>query len=197
MERTHLPVHPLIARRFSPRAFSDRELTTAELETLFEAARLAPSSFNEQPWRFVIVRRGGAGHAGMLSAMIASNQVWAQKAPLVVLNLVRGSLERNGITNPHAWHDLGLALGQLNIQAEAMGLGVRHLAGIDPEKARHAMQVPEEFDVVSMMVIGFPGDPNDLPENLKERELKRSPRKPLSELIHFGKFGATTPDPGV
>src|SRR5690606_26823167 len=121
MQRSHLPIHPLINSRFSPRAFAHRDVSDEELQMLFEAARLAPSSMNEQPWGFVVTRRGGDGHAEMLEAMLPGNQVWAHKAPLVVLNLVRRSLERNGISNPHAWHDLGLALGQLNIQAQAMG----------------------------------------------------------------------------
>ncbi len=187
--RSELPLHPLINERYSPRAFTDRELDEQEVALLFEAARLAPSSVNEQPWRFILAHRGGPGHAMMLEAMDEGNRIWAGRAALVVLNLVHRSLERYGVPNPHAWHDLGLALGQLNIQAQAMGLGVRHLAGIDPEKARFSFAVPEEYDVVSMMVIGEPGDPGVLPEHLQEREMRRSPRRPLDQFIFYARFG--------
>jgi nitroreductase len=187
--RSELPLHPLINERFSPRAFSDRPITREELELLLEAARWAPSSMNEQPWRFIIALKGEASHELMLQAMNTGNRIWAEKAPLIVLNLVRRSLERNGIGNPHAWHDLGLALAQMNFQASAMGIGVRHIAGIDPKEARILFEVPEEFDVVSMMVLGYPGDLEALPENLKERELKRSPRKPIGDFVFAGKFG--------
>jgi nitroreductase len=186
--RSSLPVHPLIAERYSPRAFSDRDVTDAELELLLEAARLAPSSMNEQPWRFVVARRGGAGHAEMLEAMNLSNRIWADKAPVVILDLVHTVLERYGQVNHHARHDLGLAIAQLTLQATALGMGLHQLGGFDAEKARSLFNIPAEYDIVSMLVIGFPGDPEQLPENLRERELRRSPRKPLAELVHYGTF---------
>ncbi len=188
MARSDLPIHPLIDGRYSPKAFSDREISDRDLDLLFEAARWAPSSYNEQPWRFLVVKKGEEGHAEMLEAMTESNRAWAVKAPVLILNLAHRTHERHGRTNPHAWHDLGLALGQLTVQASAIGIGVRHLAGILPEKARALFNVPEEYDVVSMLVIGFPGDADELPEHLREREKIRSTRKPLSELVHFGKF---------
>ena len=187
--RSELPLHPLINERFSPRAFSARPIGDDELRLLLEAARWAPSSLNEQPWRFILAKKGEASHELMLQAMNVGNRVWAHRAPLIILNIVRRSLERNGISNPHAWHDLGLALAQLNFQASALGIGLRHIAGIDPKEARILFEVPEEFDVVSMMVLGYPGDPDQLPENLRERELKRSPRKAVEDFVFSGKFG--------
>ncbi len=189
--RSELPVHPLINERYSPRAFSDRDITDQEMVLLLEAARLAPSSLNEQPWRFIVVRRGGEGHGAMLEAMSPSNRIWADKAPLVILTLARMTLERNGSPNPHAQHDLGLAIAQLTLQATDLGIGLHQLAGIDPAMARNSFNVPPEYAVVSMLVIGFPGNPDSLPENLRIRELTRSPRRPLSELVHYGRFGVT------
>ncbi len=187
--RSELPLHPLINERFSPRAFSDRPIGDDELRLLLEAARWAPSSMNEQPWRFVIARKGEAAHELMLQSMNEGNRIWADRAPLIILNVVRQSSEKYGVPNPHAWHDLGLALAQLNFQASAMGIGLRHIAGIDPKEARVLFEVPDEFDVVGMMVLGYPGDPEQLPENLRERELKRSPRKAIGEFVFNGKFG--------
>lgn len=189
-QRSELPVHPLINGRYSPRAFSDRDITDDELQLILEAARWAPSSFNEQPWRFVVVRKGGTGHAAMLEALNTSNRIWAAKAPLLILTLTRTTLERNGITNPHARHDLGLAVGQLTLQATGSGLGIHQLAGFDPVLARNSFNVPDTYDLVSILVIGFHGEPDDLPDNLRERELRRSTRRPLNELIHYGTFGA-------
>ena len=188
MGRSELPVHPLVGERYSPRAFSDQDISEAELMLLLEAARLAPSSLNEQPWRFVVARKRQEGHAEMLAAMNVSNRIWAQQAPVVILTTTRTSHERNGMENPHAWHDLGLAVMQLSLQATELGIGVHQLAGIDPGKARIAFNVPPEFDVVTMLVLGFPGDPGMLPEKLLERELRRTPRKPLTQIVHYGKF---------
>lgn len=181
-------MHPLIGERYSPRAFTDRDISADELQLLLEAARLAPSSLNEQPWRFLVVRQGQEGHAEMLAAMNTSNRIWADKAPVLMLTLTRPRLVRNELENPHAWHDLGLAVMQLTIQATAIGIGVHQLGGFDPEKARTSFNIPAEFDLVSMIVLGFPGDPDQLPEKLRERELSRSVRKPLAEFVHHGKF---------
>ncbi len=188
MGRSELPVHPLIGERYSPRAFTDRDISDEELQLMLEAARLAPSSLNEQPWRFLVVRKGQEGHADMLAAMNPSNRIWADKASVLMLTLTRPRLVRNELENPHAWHDLGLAVMQLTFQATAIGIGVHQLGGFDPAKARVLFSIPAEFDIVSMLVLGFPGDPDQLPERLRERELRRSVRKPLEEFVHHGNF---------
>ena len=188
MGRSELPVHALIGERYSPRAFTDRDISDEELQLMLEAARFAPSSLNEQPWRFLVVRKGREGHAEMLAAMNASNRIWADKAPVLMLTLTRPRLIRNEIENTHAWHDLGLAVMQLTIQATAIGIGVHQLGGFDPQKARELFNIPPEFDLVTMLVIGFPGDPDQLPEKLRERELRRSVRRPLAETVHYGRF---------
>lgn len=186
--RSDLPVHPVLNERFSPRAFSDRAITDAELELVLEAARWAPSSMNEQPWRFLVTRKGGDGHAELLAALNPSNQVWADKAPVLILNLVHRTLSRNGQENYHARHDLGLATAQLTAQATALGMGLHILGGFNAEMVRTAFEIPDTCDIVSVIALGFPGDPESLPEHLKQRELQHSPRRPLSELVHYGRF---------
>jgi len=188
-QRTALGVHPLLAERYSPRSFSERDITEAELELVLEAARLAPSSMNEQPWRFLVVRRGGEGYDALLDSLMESNRVWADKAPVLILNMASRTFARNGLPNMHAWHDLGLAIAQLTLQATALGLGLHQLGGFFPERAREAFGVPGDLDLVSVIAIGFPGDPAGLPEHLRERELKRSPRRPLEELVWRGRLG--------
>ncbi len=186
--RSALPIDPLLSERFSPRAFSDRPVTDLELELVLEAARWAPSSMNEQPWRFLVTRRGGEGHADLLATLSASNAVWAHKAPVLILNLAHRYLARNGQENHHARHDLGAAIALLTVQATALGMGLHQLGGFQPEAARTAFAVPDQYDIVSVVALGFPGDPDTLPADLKERELRRSPRKPLSEVVSFGRF---------
>lgn len=186
--RSDLPVHPVLNERFSPRAFSDRAITDAELELVLEAARWAPSSMNEQPWRFLVTRKGGDGHAELLAALNPSNQVWADKAPVLILNLVHRTLSRNGQENYHARHDLGLATAQLTAQATALGMGLHILGGFNAEMVRTAFEIPDTYDLVSVIALGFPGEPESLPEHLQQRELQHSPRRPLSELVHYGRF---------
>lgn len=181
--RSALPIHPDISRRYSPRAFSDRTVTREELELLFEAARWAPSSMNEQPWRFVAVERGSPGHAGLVASLTGFNRQWADKAPVLILNLTVRTLSRNGEINRHAWHDLGLAISQLTMQATSMGMGLHQLGGFELELVQRTFSIPEGIDLVSIIALGFPGDPEQLPEPLLSRERNHSPRKELSELV--------------
>ncbi len=189
MQRTALDVHPLLAERYSPRSFNERDITEEELDLVLEAARLAPSSMNEQPWRFLVVRKGGEGYEAMLASLMESNRVWADKAPVLILNMTSRTFARNGLPNVHAWHDLGLAIAQLTVQATALGMGLHQLGGFHPEAARAAFGIPEDLDLVSIVALGFPGGPDQLPENLRQRESNRSPRRPLAELAWRGRVG--------
>ncbi len=186
--RSTLDLLPAIGGRYSPRAFSDRDVTDAELALVLEAARWAPSSMNEQPWRFLVTRRGAEGHAALLDGLNPSNRLWADKAPVLMLALVHRILHKLGAENHHARHDLGLAVGQLGVQATALGLGMHQLGGFSPDKVRAAFAIPDVYDLVTVLVLGWPGDADGLPEHLRERERTRSLRKPLSELVHYGRF---------
>ena len=135
-----------------------------------------------------MTRKGGDGHAELLAALNPSNQVWADKAPVLILNLVHRTLSKNGQENYHARHDLGLATAQLTAQATALGMGLHILGGFNAEMVRTAFEIPDTYDLVSVIALGFPGDPESLPEHLKQRELQHSPRRPLSELVHYGRF---------
>lgn len=186
--RSSLPLLPAISGRYSPRAFIDRAVTDDELTLVLEAARWAPSSMNEQPWRFLVTRRGGEGHDLLLDCLNPSNRIWADKAPVLMLAMAHRILHRINAENHHARHDLGVAVGQLGVQATSMGLGLHQLGGFDPGKTRQAFGIPEELDVVTVIVLGWPGKAEDLPEHLQQRERTRSPRRALSELVHYGRF---------
>lgn len=188
LRRSTHHVHRILNGRYSPRAFSDRSVTDEELELVLEAARWAPSSMNEQPWRFLVTRRDGPGHAALLDTLNPSNQVWAQKAPVLILTMAHRMLSRNGKENFHAWHDIGLATAQFTAQATALGMGVHILGGFHNAAARTAFNIPGTLDLVSVLVLGFPGDADQLPVDLKERELRHSVRRPLGELVHYGCF---------
>lgn len=190
--RSSLPIHPVLNERYSPRSFSERDISDAELELLLEAARWAPSSHNDQPWRFLVTRRGQDGHEALLSALVPFNKAWVASAPVLMLNMVMRDFSYNREQNHHAWHDMGGAVVQLTAQATSMGIGVHQLAGLNTEDARTAFAIPTHLDIVSALALGFPGDPALLPENLMQRELVRSSRKPLSELVSFGAFRPTT-----
>ncbi|MEZ4755361.1 MAG: nitroreductase family protein [Flavobacteriales bacterium] len=186
--RSHLPIHPVLGARYSPRAFRSAPIPRDEQELLFEAARWSASSMNEQPWRFLVTERGGEGHAELLAALAPSNARWADKAALLVLAMVNRSFARNGQLNHHAWHDLGNAVAQLTAQATALGIGVHQLGGFSSDMARAAFGIPEGLDLVSVLALGYPDGSSVLPEDLRAREEQRSMRKPLDELVLRGRF---------
>lgn len=182
-------IEPLLVRRWSPRAFGQKEISAQHLAQLFEAARWAPSCFNEQPWRFVVAARSDrASFERMSSWLVDANRAWAVKAPLLMLSIARTTFTRNDKPNRHAYHDVGLALGNLVLQATALGLVVHQMAGFDVERARKELELPEAYDPVAMIALGHPGDPADLSDELRERELAPRTRKPLAELVFGGSF---------
>ena len=185
------PVETLIYRRWSPRAMSGERLSKAERASLFEAARWAPSSFNEQPWRFVYAERGGEHWPHFFDLLTEGNRRWAAAAAVLIVVLSRTTFERNG--NPSRTHsyDTGAAWQNLALQGSRMGLVVHGMAGFDYEKARDVLEVPAEFSVEAMIAAGRPAPVEVLPASLREREAP-SGRKPVAELAFPGVFGAAS-----
>jgi len=184
------PIHELLARRWSPRAFADRDVSRADLSSLLEAARWAPSSFNEQPWRFVLAARADAErHASFASCLTPRNQTWAARAPLLAFSCARETFARHGQPNRHAWHDVGLATAQLILQATHLGLSVHLMAGFDPARAREVLEVPEGWSPVAGIALGYAGDPAGLPEDLQAAERSPRSRLALEELAFEGRWG--------
>ena len=190
---TRAPVDDSIRQRWSPRAFSDEPVTDHELRTLLEAARWAPSSYNEQPWRFIVSRRDDPGALERaLECLKEGNREWAREAPVLMFTVAKLVFDRNGKENRHAFHDVGLAMGNLLNQATEMGLYVHQMAGIHPERARETYGVPEGFEVVAGVAVGHLGDPSRLDdEDRRDAERAERSRKPLQELVFAGEWGAS------
>ena len=187
------PIHELLAKRWSPYGFQNRPVAEADLRSLFEAARWSTSSFNEQPWRFIIATQANAlDFEKMLSCLAEPNQVWAKAAPVIALGIAKLDFTHNGKPNRVAIYDLGAAACSLTLEATARGLMVHQMAGVLPDKARQLYQVPDGFEVMTGLAIGYIADPNDLADNLKQRDLKPRQRQPLSEFVFGGKWGATS-----
>lgn len=186
-------VHELIRRRWSPRSFSERPVADEELRALFEAARWAPSSYNEQPWSFVLTRKGEESFDRLAACLTGSNVRWAPKAPVLILSIAKLDIARTVAPNRHALHDVGMAVGNLVLQATALDLFVHQMAGFDPDKARRAFGVPEGYEPVAIIAIGFAGNPDALPDDLRDRELRPRARKPLRELVFASRWGDPSP----
>ncbi|MGH9698363.1 MAG: nitroreductase family protein [Candidatus Acidiferrales bacterium] len=187
---TTSPVHDLIRHRWSPRAFDPRPVEPEKLRSLFEAARWAASSFNAQPWFFIVgTRADPKTYQLILDSFIEFNQGWAKGAPVVALSVAGLNFANDAKPNRHAFHDVGQAAANLAIEATAQGLAIHQMAGIDPEKARVNFAIPEGYEAVAGIAIGYPGDPESLSEALRERENAPRERKPLESFVFSGKWG--------
>ena len=187
---TETPIHELIGRRWSPRAFSDRPVEPNKLRSVLEAARWAASSRNEQPWAFLIAtREDPKNFQALVDVLMSANQAWAQKAPVLILTLAHTQWTTEGTPNRVALHDLGLAVSNLVIQATALGLSTHQMGGFDVEAARERFHVPAGWDPVSVIALGYPGEVDTLPEALREREMSQRQRKPLEEFVFSGTWG--------
>jgi nitroreductase len=188
--KTDHPVHEFIRNRWSPRAFSDKTLSPETLRSLFEAARWAPSSSNEQPWAFLVAtKQDPENHAKTLRTLVEFNQAWAQHAPVLVIAVSEMEFARNNTPNRNAFYDTGAAVAHLTMEATARGLFVHQMAGFDPHKASELFSIPRGWEPIAVFAIGFPGDPDSLPDKLRERELAPRSRKPISEFVMSGKWG--------
>ncbi len=184
------PIHELLARRWSPHAFAERAVEREKLLSLLEAARWAPSSYNEQPWAFIVATKGEPEeYARLLGCLVEGNQAWAKTAPVLMLSVAKLNFDRGGKTNPHAWHDVGLAAMSLVVQATVLGLWVHQMAGILPDKARELYQIPEGWAPVAGFALGYSGDPKTLPEKLQQRETAPRSRKPLESFVFTSGWG--------
>lgn len=180
-------IDPIFLHRWSPRAMSGATLTQEELLTLFEAARWAPSSYNEQEWRFLYARRETPHWPLFFGLLLEANQAWCQRAAVLVVVLARKVFTRNSKPNPVHLFDAGSAWENLALQAASMGLVAHGMAGFNFANARSLLQVPEHFDVAAMVALGRPGNPADLPPELREREVLNN-RRPVAESICEGLY---------
>ena len=188
--KTDYPVHDLIQNRWSPRAFSDNPVSPETLRSLFEAARWAPSSSNEQPWAFIVGTKDDLEtHSKILSTLVEFNQGWAKHAPVLAIAVSQMEFTRNKTPNRNAFYDTGAAVAHLTAEATSRGLFVHQMAGFDPQKAIEVFHIPKGWEPIAVFAIGYPGDPNALPDKLRERELAPRSRKPISEFVMSSDWG--------
>jgi nitroreductase len=182
-------VLPILLERWSPRAFSDREVASTDLARVFEAARWAASSVNEQPWSFLVGVRNSITHNKIASVLAGFNQQWAPAAPVLILGVANTRLAHNGNPNSYALYDLGAASALLTLQAASMGLATHQMGGYDHDAARQVLEIPEAYALGSVMALGYQGEPGTLAsEELIARETAIRERKPLNQLV-FSAWG--------
>jgi nitroreductase len=188
------PIHELIARRWSPYAFADRPVSDDDLRSLFEAARWAASSYNEQPWSYIVATKANSEEfERLLSCLVEGNQPWARNAPVLALGCTSLRFARNDKPNAAAVHDLGLASATLTVEATARGLFVHQMIGILPDRAREVYDIPEGVEPKTGLAIGYLADPSTIPEPYKGRDLAPRERKDLSQFVFGGTWGAASP----
>ena len=191
---TDHPILKALAERWSPYGFADKPVAEADLLSLFEAARWAASSYNEQPWNYIVAFKDNSQEFGrLLSCLVEPNQAWARTAPVLVLGVVSLRFAKNNKDNRAAVHDLGLASANLSIEATSRGLSVHQMIGILPDNARAVYQIPEHFEAWTAMAIGYKADPALMPDELKERDLTPRQRKPLKDFVFANQWGKTSP----
>ncbi|WP_338768143.1 nitroreductase family protein [Bernardetia sp. ABR2-2B] len=180
----------IIEERWSPRAFSSKSISKEDLNLLFKAAGKAASCFNEQPWRFVYAHKEDTENFNLLlECLVEFNQEWAKNASVLVATVAKKSFSNNGKPNQHSWHDLGLAMGNMSLQAMSMDIYLHNMAGYDKERTVKNLNITADFEPVSFVAIGYVGDKNQLPNDLKEQETPESPRKDLDEITFVGQMG--------
>jgi nitroreductase len=188
------PVHQLIRDRWSPRSFAEKVIPEDVLRSLFEAARWAPSSNNEQPWAYIVATKDDkVNFDKILGTLVEFNASWAQHASALAIAVAKLAFEQNHALNRNAQYDTGAASALLSVEATGRGLAVHQMAGFDPEKARTAFGIPEGWEAIAAIAIGYPGSPDSLPPKLKDRELAPRTRKPIREFVMTGSWGHAAP----
>jgi len=185
------PVLPVITERWSPYVFEPRPIEREKLLSCLEAARWAPSSYNEQPWTFILAERTNAAEFDrMLPCLVEGNRAWAKNAGVLLLTIVAKLFVKNGKPNRAAEHDIGLAAGNMVLQAAALGLQGRQMIGIEPDKVRSTYKIPEAHEPLTAIALGYPSPaPPDTSDPIAQRDAARRLRKPLSEIVIQSAWG--------
>jgi nitroreductase len=187
MEKTAVVEHEIlkeIKNRKSGRAYSEKLVEPEKIHIILEAARWAPSSMNEQPWRYILATKDNTEtYSIVFGALAESNQSWVKHAPVLLVSLARKTLLRNGVINRHAMHDTGAANVLLCTQASALGLNAHQMGGFDYEKLKKGLNIPDDIEIASVISIGYPGNLDELTEALRTRELAPRERYTQHELV--------------
>ena len=182
----------LFAERWSPRAFADRPVGPEKIRRMLEAARWTMSSYNEQPWRYVVASQheDPDEYERLLHCLSDGNQEWARTAPVLMMSFYKTTFSHNGRENQAAPHDVGAASAALTFQATAMDLFVHQMAGIKKEVIRETYNVPDDFEPMAGLAVGYLGDPERLPDDWRDAERSPRSRKPLDGFVFGEDWGA-------
>ncbi len=180
-------VHKLITDRWSPRAFDDRTVDYDKIHLLFEAAKWAPSSRNAQPWRFIFATKEMSDYKVFIELMSEVNQQWASTAPLLVMPLAQVISTYKNRPNRLAFFETGMAVGNLLAQATAMDLMVHQMSGYDHERAKETLVIPTRYEPMSILAIGYKGEPAKLPSDVAAWEQRERTRMEISKFLVQGK----------
>ncbi|MDL9979201.1 nitroreductase family protein [Microbacterium candidum] len=181
--QTDAPLIGALVERWSPRAYDRNAVVAPEtVQVMLEAARWAPSANNSQPWRFIVAHRGTPEFTAIHDALMGFNQVWADSAAVLIVNLVE-TADAEGRERPFAAYDLGQAVAHLSVQAQHLGLHSHQMGGVDRDAVKAAFGLGETLQVLSVIAVGVPGDVDALPEALRERELAPRTRLALDEIV--------------
>ena len=189
---TNVPIHDLLKRRWSPRAFDpNRPVTREQLKVLLEAGRWAPSCNGDEPWRYLIwdKARDPQGWQKAYDCLNENNKKWVKNVPLLMMSCAGSAFEATGKPNRWTQHDTGAASVSMALQAVAMGLIIHQMGGWDAEKARAAFSIPPEYTPMAMIAVGYQASPDILDDETKAKELRPRGRKPLAERFYEGGWG--------
>lgn len=165
------PVNELIRLRRSRRAYTSRSIEEEKIKSLFEAARWAPSSMNEQPWKYIYATKENPDLWNKIfDSLTEGNRIWVKGAPLLIVSMSRKNFTKNEMPNKSARYDMGAANAFLSLQATELGLNVHQMGGFDPSVLKSNLNVPDEYELGVVIAVGYLGDAEQLPENLKQRE---------------------------
>lgn len=187
MRKPLFAVDPQFPGRWSPRAMTGEPIAESELMELFEAARWAPSAYNNQPWRFIFARRQTPAWAGLFGLLGPGNQSWCKDAAALIVMVSKTTFDHNGKTSRTHSYDTGAAWMSLALQGSLKGLVVHGMEGFDYDRAKKELAIPDGFAVEAMAAVGRPGRREDLPEPLQAKE-EPNDRKPISEIAFEGRF---------
>ncbi|HNQ68233.1 MAG TPA: nitroreductase family protein [Bacteroidales bacterium] len=174
----------LIKARRSPRGFFDKQISEEDINKIFDAGRWAASSYNGQPWRFIYAdkEKNPELYETLLGLMAEFNQAWAKAAPVLMITMVRVKYEHTGEKYKHAWHDLGLAVGNMSIMAQSLGISLHTMGGFDVDRAREELNIPDSLEPVTMIAFGYGGLPGNLPLDIYKMEILPRVRKEIEEI---------------
>lgn len=182
-------VPELIKRRWSPRAFTEKAISRADLRTVLEGAQWAASGLNEQPWRFILGLRGDETYNKIFATLAPFNQSWAVRVPVLIVVVAKKTWSHSGAENRFGMHDVGAATASLSLTAGALGMHTHLMAGYDVAMSREAFSIPDDFESATTIALGYFGEHGMLGDSFRERETTARTRKPMSDFVFSGSFG--------